>query len=96
MRIDWVTLIQTEQQKTNGFSTEVEVSRLGCWAEKKDAKRSEYYAALSAGTEVEAVFEVSPLDYTAQQRLEHGDDHYRILRSYRTGPESVDLTCVRR
>lgn len=99
MRIDYVTLVQLTHTPVNGFPATQESTlpgaRAECWAEKKDATRSEYYAAMSAGMRVDAVFEVSPIDYAGQQRLIHGAEVYDVKRAYQTSNDAVELTCSR-
>jgi SPP1 family predicted phage head-tail adaptor len=101
MRIDQVDLVQLSYSGT--YSTESEVSRLTCWAEKLSVTRAEYYMANKDGNEVDAVFEVSPIDYKAQQRLEYVNpdgvtEKYDIKRAYRNPkkPDTTELTCERR
>lgn len=107
MREDWVYLVNMNY--SGSYNAGTEVSRKGCWAQKLDANRIEFYLAMEAGKRVDAIFEVSPLDYIGQQVLIHGSETYEILRSYsapsgteRQGnsgaakPDTVQLTCVRR
>ena len=110
MREEWVALVNMDYSGSyNAKGTEV--SRKSCWAEKKDANRNEFWLANEAGHKIDAVFEVSPLDYVAQQVLIHGSDTYNIVRAYRvTGgadaawqgyssaakPDTVQLSCERR
>ena len=61
------------------------------WADKKTAKRSEFYSAHSAGIEVSAVFTVN--DYSDQKILIHDSKEYNIIRSYRKGEGEYELTC---
>ena len=96
MRFDWVELIPVTYPTVNGRQTAVEGTPIGCWAKKGDVKREEFYKALMAGTTVDAVFNVSPIDFTGQERLEHNNTKYDVVRSYEKGIDSVDLTCRRR
>ena len=98
MRTEWVTLIKTTVSDGT-FQEESPVSSVSCWAEQKSVVRSEFYAADANGREVNAVFGVSPIDYDAHQKLVHhapgGDVEYRIVRDYKAGFDSVELTCSR-
>lgn len=98
MRTEWVTLIKTTVSDTT-FQEETPVSSVSCWAELKSVVRSEFYAADANGRKADAVFDVSPIDYDAHQKLVHhtatGDIEYRIVRDYKTGFDSVELTCSR-
>jgi len=98
MRIDWVTLVKTAASDET-FQQETVVSNTSCWAERKSVVRSEFYAADANGRAVNAAFNVSPIDYDEQQKLIHhaadGDEVYRIVRDFKTGPDTVELTCSR-
>lgn len=98
MRADWITLVKTAASDDT-FQQETVVSSVSCWAEQKSVVRSEFYAADANGREVNATFEVSPIDYDGQQRLIHhapdGDAEYRIVRDFKTGPDAIELTCSR-
>ena len=96
MRLEQVTLVQLSFPIVGGRTVEQETSRLICWAEKKSVKRAEFYGSMAAGTRVDAIFELSPVDYGSQQRLEHGSDRYDVVRAYEATPHSVELTCQRR
>ena len=98
MRTEWVTLVKTTV--TDGtFQEELPVSSVSCWAELKSVVRSEFYAADANGRQVDAVFEVSPIDYDGQQKLIHhaagGDVEYRVVRDYKTGQDAIELVCTR-
>ena len=98
MRIDLITLKKMVPTLDGGFRSDVEdeSARITCWATKKDATRSEYYNALAAGIQVEAVFDVSPIDYAGHTHLVHGDTEYRIVRAYHIpGTDNTELTCTK-
>ena len=98
MRIDWITLVKTAPSDDT-FQQVTPVSSVSCWAEKKSVVRSEFYAADANGRAVNATFEVSPIDFNGQQQLIHhapdGDVEYRIIRDFKTGQDTVALTCSR-
>lgn len=100
MRIDWITLVKTAVSDDT-FQRETVVSSTSCWAERKSVARSEFYQADANGREVNATFEVSPIDYDGQQKLVHhatdGDVEYRIVRDFKlpNKPDAVELTCSR-
>lgn len=98
MRADWITLVITTVTGTT-FQQVTPVSSLSCWAEKKSVVRSEFYAADANGRQVDAVFEVSPIDFDGHQKLIHraagGDVEYRVVRDYKTGQDAVELVCTR-
>lgn len=97
MRADWITLVKTAVTETT-FQQITPVSSLSCWSKKKSVVRSEFYAADANGRQVDAVFEVSPIDFDGHQRLIHhdagGDVEYRVVRDYKTGQDAVELVCT--
>lgn len=98
MRIDLVTLKKMVPTNVNGFRADVEdeASRVECWSTKKDATRSEYYNALAADYRVDAVFEVSPIDYADHTHLIYNNTEYRIVRAYHIpGTDNTELTCTK-
>lgn len=97
MREDWVALVNMDYSGSYNLNG-VEVSRKECWAKKLSAVRGEFYAAEQSGHNIEAVFEVSPLDYSKQQVLVHGCDTFTIVRGF-VEPDKLDavqLSCERR
>ena len=98
MRADWITLIKTVATEST-FQQITPVSSLSCWAAKKSVVRREIYAADANGRQVDAVFEVSPIDFDGHQKLIHhaagGDVEYRVVRDYKTGQDAVELVCTR-
>ncbi|MEA4914569.1 MAG: phage head closure protein [Christensenella sp.] len=97
MRTDWVTLIKTAVTEST-FQQITPVSSVSCWANQKSVVRSEFYAADANGRTVDAVFEVSPIDYAGQQLVHHaagGDVEYKIVRDYKIGQDTVELVCTR-
>ena len=98
MRAEWITLVKTAATGST-FQQITPVSSLSCWAKKKSVVRSEFYAADANGRQVDAVFEVSPIDFDGHQRLIHhaagGDVEYKIVRDYKSGQDSVELVCTR-
>ena len=98
MRADWITLVKTAVSGMT-FQQITPVASLSCWAVKKSVVRSEFYAADANGRQVDAVFEVSPIDFGGHQKLIHhaagGDVEYKIVRDYQTGQDAVELVCTR-
>lgn len=70
-----------------------------CWAAKKSVNRSEFYAANAVGKSVDAVYEVSKIDFkpTVHTELEDRGVRYVIERSYAVErQDAVYLSCRRR
>lgn len=98
MRTDWITLVKTAVTEST-FQQVTPVSSVSCWGKQKSVVRSEFYAADANGRQVDAVFEVSPIDYDGHQRLTYhatgGDVEYRVVRDYKTGQDAIELVCTR-
>lgn len=99
MRFDWVSLVKT-QLPDGVFQQKTELSRVSCWADKQSVTYGEFYAADADGRKVDAVFDVSPIDYDEQEKLIHhtddGDVEYSIVRAFDgKQPNTVLLTCTR-
>lgn len=70
-----------------------------CWAGRRSANRSEFYAASAVGETVDAVYEVSAIDFipNVHRELEDCGVRYDIIRYYRfEESEAVELSCRRR
>ena len=101
MKNDVIELISISQtQNANGFPIE-DPLYFPCFAEIKNAKRSEFYAASEAGYEVRYVVVVNEDDYKACKdqngrptKVRFDGDKYKILREYRTDKQTVELTLI--
>ena len=81
------------------FTSRTEPVVSPCWASRKSANRSEFYAASAVGETVDAVYEVSAIDYIPNVHtvIEDCGVRYDIIRSYRVGDsETVELSARRR
>lgn len=65
------------------------------WADRRSVKRQEFYSALAAGRSADVVFGVQADDYAGQTEVTYDGQSYKVLRSYQTGPDEVELTCTR-
>ncbi|MEK4141144.1 phage head-tail adapter protein [Paenibacillus sp. FSL M7-0547] len=57
--------------------------------------RSEFYAAAATGLRPELVFTIHGYEYDGQQLVEFDGVRYKVLRTYGTGYEELELTCQR-
>lgn len=86
-------------QNTEGVITSSDEIISPCWAARKSASRSEFYAASAVGETVDAIYEVSAYDYIPNVHtvIEDRGVRYDIIRSYRVGDsEAVELSVRRR
>ena len=64
------------------------------FADKQSVKRSEFYAAQTAGIKVDVVFTVHSEDFYDQTILIHNSTSYNIIRGYKKGEGIVELNCA--
>lgn len=57
--------------------------------------RNEFYGAAAAGLKPEIVFVIHSYEYSGQQRLLFDNKLYKVIRTYGTGIEEIELTCER-
>lgn len=81
-----------EDEIGNQIPTEEEISIL-CGL--RSIGRSEFYNAAAAGLRPELVFVVHGYEYNGERLVKFNEQKYRILRTYATGFEEVELTVER-
>lgn len=59
---------------------------------KKSASRSEFYNAAAAGLRPASIFVVHAYEYSDERLVEFEGARYRVLRTYATDIEEVELT----
>ncbi|EJL44024.1 phage head closure protein [Brevibacillus agri] len=77
----------------NQIPVETRTSILCCL---KSVGRTEFYNAAVAGLRPTAVFVIHAYEYSDEQQVEFNGLRYRVLRTYATDTEEVELTCERR
>lgn len=63
--------------------------------EVKSVGRNEFYNAAVSGLKPTAVFVLHAYEYAGQQSVEFEGARYKVLRTYATDFEEVELTCER-
>jgi len=66
------------------------------YADIKSVRRSEFYAAQSAGVRADIVFRVNSDDYSDKMYVVYESVTYKVSRAYQTGLGRVELTCTKR
>lgn len=62
----------------------------------QSVRRQEYYTALNAGIRPEYVFELALAeDYQGERIAKYNGQYYRVVRSYRTAADGIELTVER-
>jgi SPP1 family predicted phage head-tail adaptor len=85
----------TTAPNSNGVATATNTDTT-VFAERKSVKRSEFYAAQSAGVKADIVYVVNADDYDNQMILIDGGTTYKVSRAYQIGLGRVELTCTKR
>ena len=64
------------------------------YAEIKSIGQSEFYQAQTAGSRPQIKFKITDyLDYQNQKYLIHEGVRYKVLRTYRTSSNELEITC---
>lgn len=59
----------------------------------KSIGRTEFYAAAQTGLKPSVIFIVHGYEYNGEEKVRYKGDDYKVLRSYSTTFEEVELTC---
>lgn len=64
------------------------------FADQLSIRQSEFYQAQTSDKKPEIKFKITDyMDYQDQQYLIHGNVRYKILRTYRTSSNELEITC---
>ena len=77
-----------------GNAGESKTLKATVWANKKQAKSSEFYKAAAIGKTLTAVFEVHTEDYNGEMLIEYEGQLYRVERTFKTTPETIEISCT--
>lgn len=93
---DVIKLITTKKVSNGGggFETVVDSQKI-VFADKKSAKRTEFYLAAQADLQAETEFKISLFDYEDERIIEHEGKFYSVIRTYETG-DYIEITCQKR
>lgn len=61
----------------------------------KSIGRNEFYNAASAGLNPEIVFVINKYEYANEDKVSYEGLTYRVIKTYSTGLEEIELTCER-
>lgn len=61
--------------------------------DKKSVSRSEFYNAATNGLKPVIVFVVHAYEYNGEELVEFEGGRYKIIRTYSTSTEEIELTC---
>ncbi len=61
----------------------------------KSVNREEFYRAAVAGLNPEIVFLIHAYEYNGERKVKFNDETYRVIRTYQTDFEEMELVCER-
>jgi SPP1 family predicted phage head-tail adaptor len=95
MRADVIDLIK-ENRTGHGVHEVVTDTERTVMCMVESVRRSEYYDASNAGYRPEFVFKLALAeDYQNERLLKYKGQKYRVVRTYRTDDEGIDITAER-
>ena len=89
-----VLIGETIQEDEIGNQKPVE-TRTTVLCSVKSAGRSDFYSGAAAGLRPELVFLVHAYEYNGERIVEFEGMRYRVIRTYQTGTEEIELTVER-
>lgn len=60
---------------------------------EKSVTSDEYYKSSQAGEEIKIVLEIKQVDYEKEPYLVYDGENYKVVRTYKTGSENIELHC---
>ena len=95
MRADVIDLI-TETASAHGVHQSVTETARQVYCTVESVSRSEFYTALNAGIRPEYVFRLALAeDYQGERVVRYKGQKFRIIRTYMTEDDGIELTCER-
>ena len=95
MRADVIDLI-TETASAHGVHQSVTETARQVYCTVESVSRSEFYTALNAGIRPEYVFRLALAeDYRGERVVRYRGQKFRIVRTYMTQDDGIELTCER-
>lgn len=95
MRADVIDLI-TETESAHGVHDTVTETARTVYCTVRSVTRSEFYNALNAGVQPEYVFVLALSDeYQGERVVRYHGQKFRIVRTYVTEDDSIEITCER-
>ena len=95
VRADVLDLIK-ETASAHGVHDSVTETARTVYCTVQSVSRSEFYNALNAGVQPEYVFKLSLADdYQDERVARYKGQKFRIIRTYRTSDDGIEITCER-
>ena len=95
MRADVIDLI-TETASAHGVHQAVTETARTVYCTVQSVSRSEFYNALNAGVQPEYVFHLTLAeDYQGERVVRYNGQKFRVVRTYMTVDDGIEITCER-
>ena len=92
--ICFVDLVPSDKKDRYGDPVMERLPSEPVYAEIKSISQNEFYQAQTAGSKPQIKFKITDyMDYQGQKYLVHGGISYKILRTYRTASNELEITC---
>ncbi len=65
------------------------------FCKEKSVKASQFYQAQALGLKPETILEIMIADYNKEKYVKFEDEEFKVLRTYKTSSEKIELTLVR-
>lgn len=77
----------------NGVEEETITTR-EVFCNEKSVTTNEYYQSSQNGNEIKVIFEVKQIDYEKEHFVLYENETYKIIRTYKTNSEDIELHCA--
>lgn len=77
----------------NGVEEEGLITR-EVFCNEKSVTTNEYYQSSQNGNEIKIIFEVKQFDYEKEQYVIYEGESYKIVRTYKSNSEDIELHCA--
>ena len=95
MRADVIQLI-TESAAKHGVHTPVTETAREVYCTVQSVSQSEFYTAMNAGIQPEYVFKLALAeDYKGERVVRYNEQKFRVIRTYMTEDDGIEITCGR-
>ena len=95
MRADVIDLVKETASAHGVHDTVTEAART-VYCTVRSVTRTEFYNALNAGIQPEYVFVLALAeDYQDERVVRYRGQKYRVVRTYRTEDDGIEITCER-
>lgn len=90
---DFITFIST--QNTDSPFGDIPVESEQVFAQVKSIGMNEFYASKGSGIKTDVKFVVYTIEYNNEDKIKYNGDIYKVIRTYRTGLDKLEIVCSR-